>query len=108
MINLMEVFSFTSNPQQPMHAVEPTSGRVLVYEEHKKAVVGQLDFREDVEKLQSAQMEVQMEVKALKLGTEIMLLLCYSGGGKWRRVGTAWDVRKDFFASTESETLTLR
>lgn len=42
-----------------------------------------------------------MDLVALEMGETIMLLLEKSAGGTHRRVGVAWDVRKDFFVLVE-------
>jgi len=99
-----EKFSFATNPEQDMHAVQPESGRILVYEDRKREVVGQFDFRRDVKRVQLD----QVDLYALELGVSTMLLLERCGEGRWRRVGVAWDVREDYFASAQCETLILR
>lgn len=92
-----EKFTFAANPQQNVHAVDLKSGRILVYENRKREVVGQIDFQHDVIRLRSG----QMDLVALEMGETIMLLLEKSAGGTHRRVGVAWDVRKDFFVLVE-------
>jgi hypothetical protein len=104
LVNGEEKFSFAANPEQDMHAVQAESGRILVYEGRKKEVISQLDFRWDVEKVQSD----HMDLWALELGTATMLLLEHCGGGICHRVGVAWDVREDFFALAQCRTLVLR
>jgi hypothetical protein len=99
-----EKFSFATNPEQDMHAAQPESGRILVYEDRKREVVGQLDFRRDVKRVQLD----QVDLWALELGVSTMLLLEHCGEGRRRRVGVAWDVREDYFASAQCETLILR
>lgn len=99
-----EKFSFAANPEQDVHAIQAESGRVLVYEDRKKEVVGQLDFRRDVNRVESD----QMDLWALELGASTMLLLEHCGEGRWRRVGVAWDVRQSYFDSAECDTLILR
>jgi hypothetical protein len=104
MVSGEEKFSFATDPEQNIHAIERDSGRVLVYEDRKREVVGQLDFRRDVDRVQSN----QVNLWALELGSSTMLLLKHYGGGIWHRVGVAWDVREDYFASAQRQTLYLR
>lgn len=99
-----EKFSFASSPEQDMHATQPESGRVLVYEDRKREVVGQLDFRRDAVR---AKMN-RIDLWALELGISTLVLLEHCGDGRWRRVGVAWDVREDFFASAHCNTLILQ
>lgn len=99
-----EKFTFAIHPEQNVHAIHAASGRVLVYEDRKREIVGQLDFQHDVGKVQSG----QMELLTLEIGETTMLLLEMCGEGVHRRVGVAWDVRKDFFASVQCEVLILR
>ncbi|KAK7191115.1 HET-domain-containing protein [Paraphaeosphaeria sporulosa] len=100
-----ERFTFAAKPEQKIHAIQSPAGRVLVYEDRKREVVCQLDFRHDVIKLQSG----QVKLLALELGETTMLLLEDCGDGTHRRVGAAWNVRKDFFALVnDSEVLVLR
>ncbi|KAL5430843.1 hypothetical protein PMIN07_009751 [Paraphaeosphaeria minitans] len=100
-----ERFTFAAKPEQNTHAIQSSSGRVLVYEDRKKEVVCQLDFGHDVSKVQSG----QVELLALEIGETAMLLLEYCGDGTHRRVGAAWNVRKDFFAFiSKGEVLVLR
>ena len=99
-----EKFSFASSPQQDKHAVQPVSGRVLMYEGRKREVVGQLDFLRDVERVQLG----DVDLRALELGVSTLLLLEDRGEGSWRRVGVAWNVRGDYFASAQCKTFILR
>jgi hypothetical protein len=103
-VNGEERFSFAVNPGQNTHAVETTSGRVLVYEDRKREVISQLDFETDVKRMRSD----QVSLWAFEIGVSTMLLLEHCGGGKWRRVGVAWNIRGDYFASAQCETLYLR
>lgn len=103
-INGMERFTFSANPQQDMHAIDPRTGRILVYEGRKREVISQLDFVSDVERLRTS----QVEILGLEIGETTMLLLEQRQDGAYRRLGVAWDVRKDFFASvTEQHVLIL-
>ncbi|KAF2033873.1 HET-domain-containing protein [Setomelanomma holmii] len=99
-----ERFSFAATPEQNMHAIEPRSGRVLVYEDRKTEIVGQLDFWHDVEKVQIN----SANLTALEIGETTMLLLEHSDKGAYRRVGVAWHVRKDFFAAADHKILMIR
>ncbi|CAO2653063.1 Nn.00g024740.m01.CDS01 [Neocucurbitaria sp. VM-36] len=99
-----EKFSFATNPEQDIHAIQTGSGRILVYEDRKREVVGQLDFRWDARRMQLE----PVDLWALELGTSTMLLLEHCGEEIWRRVGVAWDVREDYFASAQCKTLILR
>lgn len=100
-----ERFTFANNPENDVHAIDWISGRVLVYENRKREVIGQLDFRHDLEKVKSG----ECELVALEIGETSMLLLENCGDGTHRRVGAAWNVRKDFFASVkENDVLLLR
>jgi hypothetical protein len=98
-----EKFSFADNLERDLHAVHYQTGRVLVHENRKREVIGQLDFRRDVESLQSE----WLGMSALQVGSSSMLLLQHCSDGTWRRVGVAWDVREDYFASARKETLIL-
>jgi hypothetical protein len=98
-----ERFVFRVNPEQNTHVVETASGRVLVYEDRKREVISQLDFKQDVSRLQLN----QVYLYTFELEVSTMLLLEYCGQGIWRRVGVAWDVREDYFAMAECKTLYL-
>lgn len=98
-----ERFSFATIPGQDIHAIHDRTGRVLVYEDGKKEIVGQFDFRRDVIRLQSD----QVHVLALELGASSMLLLEQCDVDVYRRVGVAWDVRQDYFASAQPRTLII-
>jgi hypothetical protein len=99
-----EKFTFAANPEQDVHAVEIQSGRIMVYEDRKREIIGQLDFRRDVERLHGN----QVELWALELGVSTLLLLEYCGESIWRRVGAAWSVREDYFAPAQRQTLIIR
>ncbi len=99
-----EKFSFAANPEQDMHAVEATSGRVLIFESRKREIIGQLDFQRDVRRAQSQ----QIDLWAFEIGVSNMLLLERYHDGTWRRVGVAWNVREDYFTSEDCEMLILR
>lgn len=100
-----ERFTFGAKPEQNVHALHSPSGRILVYEDRKRAVVGQIDFKHDVKNIESE----QVEFWALEIGDTTMLLLEDCKDGTRRRVGAAWDVRKDFFALVkECAILVLR
>lgn len=99
-----EKFTFASNPEVDRHAAHPESGCILVYEDRKREVLGQLDYRRDVERFQLD----QVDTWTLEIGRSTMLLLEHCGEGRWCRIGVAWDVREDYFASTQSATLILR
>jgi hypothetical protein len=99
-----ERFVFAVNPEQNTHALETSSGRVLVYEDRKREVISQLDFKADVTRIKSS----QVHLYAFELGSSTMLLLEHCGQGIWRRVGVAWDVREDYFAKARCETLYLQ
>ena len=99
-----EKFTFASSPEQDMHAIHLESGRILVYENRKREIVGQLDFQQDIERVQLG----QIHLWALEVGGTTMLLLEPCGENMYRRVGAAWDVRKDFFAMAKSQVLILR
>lgn len=99
-----ERFTFTINSQQDMHAIDGNSGRIVVYEDQKRAVVGQIDFHETVERLQKD----LLDLWALEIRATTMLILQHYGGGVCRRVGIAWDVREDFFAQADVRSLTLQ
>ena len=99
-----EKFTFSANPEQNVHAFEPESGRVLIYEDRKREVMGQLDFQRDLRRVQSQ----HMDLWAFELGQSTMLLLEYCSDGSWRRIGVAWDMREDYFTGDECRTLILR
>lgn len=99
-----ERFSFTESPEQNMHSLEPNSGRILVYEDRKKEIIGQLDFRQNVIRTELN----QVELWAFELGASTMLLLEHCGAESWRRVGVAWDVREDYFARANKRTVIIR
>jgi hypothetical protein len=100
-----ERFTFAAKPERDTHAIQSSSGRILVYENRKREVVGQLDFGHDVRKVQAG----LVELSALEIGETTMLLLENCGDGTHRRVGAAWDVRKDFFALVKDcDVLVLR
>jgi hypothetical protein len=100
-----ERFTFGAKPERDTHAIHSPSGRVMVYENRKREVVCQLDFGHDVRKVQAK----QVELSALEIGETTMLLLENCGDGTHRRVGAAWDVRKDFFALVKDcDVLVLR
>ncbi|KAF2820713.1 HET-domain-containing protein [Ophiobolus disseminans] len=103
-VNAEEKFSFASNPEQDMHAIDPATGRILVYEDRKREVIGQLDFQRDIQRVQWD----QVHLWALELGTSTMLLLEHCDRDLWRRVGVAWDVREDFFALAQCSTVIIR
>lgn len=94
-----ERFTFAERPEQDVHAVDPVSGRVMVYEDRKQEVVGQLDYRYDVERVQSG----HLELLGLEVGETSILLLEKLDDGTHRRVGAAWDVRRDFFKLVREE-----
>lgn len=98
-----ERFSFAANPELNMHAVQIARGRLLVYEDRKREVVVQLDFRRDVQRLQSGQLHLWV----FELGASTLLVLECCPGDTWRRVGAAWDVREDFFAPAHCNTIIL-
>jgi hypothetical protein len=98
-----EKFTFSANPEQDVHALETESGRILVYEGRKREVVGQLDFVRDVQRVQKD----NLQLRVLELGVSTMLLLEDRGNEQWRRIGVAWNVREDFFATAAHETLIL-
>ncbi|KAH6625115.1 heterokaryon incompatibility protein-domain-containing protein [Boeremia exigua] len=99
-----EKFTFAIHPEQKMHAIDVELGRVLVYEDRQKEVVGQLDFRRDVSRLQAE----HLHLMALEIGETTMLLLERCGKGVYRRVGVAWNVRNNYFALAKQEDLILR
>jgi hypothetical protein len=99
-----EKFTFAGNPGRDTHAVDAASGRVLVYEDRKREVISQLDFQSDVKWVQWG----QVYLYAFELGVSTMLLLERRGEGIWRRVGVAWNVRCDFFASAQCQTLYMQ
>ena len=100
-----EKFSFSASPEQAVHATHPETGRILVYESRKREIVGQIDFRRDVRRAISS----QIDIFAFQLGLTTMLLLEKSNDGSaWRRVGAAWNVREDFFASADVRDIILR
>ena len=99
-----EKFTFANSPETDTHAAHPESGRILVYEDRKREVLGQLDYRRDVDRVQLA----QVDMWALEIGCSTMLLLEHCGERIWRRIGVAWDVRGDYFASAQCEAIGLR
>ena len=99
-----EKFTFAANPEQDVHAIHPASGSVLVYEDRKKEIVGQLDFGRDISRVQSR----EVDLLALEVGETAMLLLEDCGEGFYRRVGAAWNVRRDFFTGAEDAVLFLQ
>jgi hypothetical protein len=103
MVNGEEKFSFASVIGQDTHAIEVDTGRILVYEDRQREVIGQLDFQRDLRRLHS----IQLDISALELGTSTMLLLERGSQGVWRRVGVAWNVREDYFTFAPSEILVL-
>lgn len=102
LVDGVEKFTFAIKPEQNMHALQVDLGRVLVYEDRQKEVVAQLDFRHDVSKAGRANW------MALETGNTTMLLLEACGGGIFRRVGVAWDVRINYFAFAEQADVILR
>lgn len=104
MVQGVEKYTFFMKPEQNMHAIKSESGAVLVYEDRKREVIGQLDFRHDVQRLQHG----TITLLALEVGETTMLLVERCGDSVCRRVGAAWNVRKDFFALAEPEVLVLR
>ena len=103
-VNGVEKYTFSMSPEQDMHAIKSESGAILVYEDRKREVIGQLDFRHDVERTQSS----SVNLLALEVGETTMLLVERCGDDAYRRVGAAWNVRKDFFALAEPAVLVLR
>jgi hypothetical protein len=99
-----EKFTFASSPEQDMHSIHLESGRILVYENRKREIVGQLDFQQDAKRVQLG----QICLWALEVGETTMLFLEPCGENIYRRVGAAWDVRRDFFAMAKCEVLILR
>jgi len=98
-----EKFTFASKPQQNVHAVDLVNGRVLVYEHRKKEIVGQIDFHDDVIRLQSA----DIDLVALEVAETTALLLERKDDGTHRRVGVAWNVRDDFFVFRKEPEVTV-
>jgi hypothetical protein len=98
-----EKFSFATIPGQDIHSIHDSSGRILVYEDGKKEILVQLDFRQDVIKVQSC----QLYLSALEIGASSMLVLEKVEVDVYRRVGVAWNVRPDYFASGQITTLIL-
>jgi hypothetical protein len=99
-----ERFTFAGNLGRDTHAVDAISGRVLVYEDRKREVISQLDFQSDVKWVQLG----QLYLYAFEIGVSSMLVLEHRGEGMWRRVGVAWNVRRDFFASAQCQTLYMQ
>jgi hypothetical protein len=103
-VNEEEKFTFAALPEQDVHAIQQNSGRILVYEDRKKEVVSQLDFGRDIGRVQSN----EVDLLALEVGETAMVLVEQCGQGIYRRVGAAWDVRKDFFTGADGAVLYLR
>jgi hypothetical protein len=99
-----EKFTFAGNPGRVMHAVDATSGRVLVYEDRKREVTSHLDFQSDVKRVQLE----QVFLYGFEIGVSTMLLLERRGEGMWRQVGVAWNVRNDFVATAQCQTLYMQ
>ncbi|KAJ4987687.1 hypothetical protein SVAN01_06854 [Stagonosporopsis vannaccii] len=102
LVDGVEKFTFSIRPEQNMHAIQTDLGRVLVYEDRQKEVVGQLDFRHDVSRAERSNW------MALEIGNTTMLLLEACGKGVFRRIGVAWDVRNNYFALAELADVALR
>lgn len=98
-----EKFSFALSPELDTHVIQTISGRILVYEDRKREVVGQLNYQWDVNRLKLD----QVGFWALELGASTMLILEKRGEDIWRRVGVARNVRNDYFALAGSKTLYL-
>lgn len=103
-VNEEEKFTFAALPEQDAHAIQQNSGRILVYEDRKKEVISQLDFGRDISRVQSN----EVDLLALEVGETAMVLVEQCGQGIYRRVGAAWDVRKDFFTGADGAVLYLR
>jgi hypothetical protein len=99
-----EKCTFAGNSGRDTHAVDATSGRVLVYEDWKREVISQLDFQSDIEWVQLG----QVYLYAFEIGVSTILLLEHRGEGTRRRVGVAWNVRNDFFATAQCQTLYMQ
>lgn len=99
-----EKYTFAANPEQDIHAIHPDSGRVLVYEDRKREVIAQIDFQRDVRRIQSE----NLALWALELGVSTMLILEECPDGTYRRLGLAWNVRQDYFASADCRTVLIR
>lgn len=102
-VNGEERFTFSANPRQDMHAMNPGSGRVVVYEVRKREVVGQLDLERDIQRVQSG----QVNLLALKMGETTMLLLEQRVEGAHLRLRVAWNVRKDFFMQVAEQDVLI-
>jgi hypothetical protein len=93
----------SANPRQDMHAMNPGSGRVVVYEVRKREVVGQLDLERDIQRVQSG----QVNLLALRMGETTMLLLEQRVEGAHLRLRVTWNVRKDFFMQVAEQDVLI-
>ena len=104
MVEKEERYTFADNPERDVHAIHPQSGRIVVYEDRKREVICQLDFKQDVIRLQKD----QIGLLAFEVGETTMLLLEHCGARVYRRVGAAWNVRRDFFTRAECKDVFLQ
>ncbi|KAK3681199.1 hypothetical protein LTR37_020948 [Vermiconidia calcicola] len=100
-------FDFGFDPGLAVHSFSG-DGRVLVYEPHKKEVIGRLDYLAP-EGLTHGQDDVmasftgEQDLQCLEIGRQALLLLqrTKSQPGAWKRVGVAFGYRKNFFDACE-------